>query len=88
MVGKVIDIDFYTANSLPPRLQAYAREQKFVPCDGIFAVKTLVESGKPPAYVFHNIGKSPADIKAFMHRLAAEDGADLDDVVRRAFSDT
>ena len=91
MTAIVCNIDFYCAGvSLPRPLTEEATRQGFtVPEGTLVAVRTLVDSHGPGpiSYQFDRVGNSPREIKAYMHRLAVEDGADLNEVAKRAFAD-
>ncbi len=82
---KVVNVDFFTRATLPPRLEAVAKKQSVDLGSGLIVVKTLI--GSPPSYDFDSVGTSPEDIQDFMTKLAVEDGVDLGKAVQKAFSE-
>jgi hypothetical protein len=83
--GRVTNVDFYEVANLPPQLARAARSQKANLGQGIVAVRTRI--GSEPTYEFMPVGSRPKDIKKFMAELAASDGVDLNEAVKRAFAD-
>jgi len=83
--SKVVNIDFFTKDTLPPRLEAVAKEQGVHLGSGLIVVKT--KSGHLPSYEFESVGTSPEDIQNLMRKLSEEDDADLGKVVKKAFSE-
>ncbi len=83
--GKVVNIDFFTKDTLPPRLEAVAKEQGIQLGASLIMVKT--KSGLLPSYEFDSVGTSPEDIQNFIKGLAEQDGVDLGEAVKKAFSE-
>jgi len=83
--GRVVNVDVYPAGKLPSHLAEEAKRQGFQADRGLIAVKTLI--GSPPSYEFDIVGSSPTQVKAFMVKLAKEDGVDLNEAVRAAFAE-
>ncbi len=83
--SKVVNVGFFTIATLPPRLEAVAREQGAQLGSGLIVVKT--KSGLLPSYEFDSVGTSPEDIQNLIKKLAEEDGADLGNAVKKAFSE-
>jgi hypothetical protein len=83
--GKVVNVDFYEAGKLPMKLAEIARRSKVDLGTGIVAVRTRI--GSEPTYEFIPVGRTPADVKSFMTNLAASEGGDLNEAVKRAFAD-
>lgn len=82
--SKVVDIDFFTIATLPPRLAVMAKEQGTQLGSDLIVVKTKC---CPPSYEFESIGSSPEEILAHMEKVAREDGVDLGNAVKKAFSE-
>jgi len=96
----VVDVDFYERNNVPKKIRedAYQTETDFTKRgDGlehqlvpkIVSVKTVFVMSEPVRikYVIEDVGSTPAEIKAYMHKLAKDDGCDLNEAVKRAFGD-
>jgi len=83
--GKVVNVDFYEARRLPDCLAKDARKQGMKLESGIISVKTLI--GSPPTYSYEYVGKTPEEVRKYMTRLAKDDGIDLSDAVKKAFSE-
>jgi len=81
---KVINVDFFTRATLPPRLESMAKEQGVQLGSGLIMVKTKC---CPPSYDFDSVGTSPEDIHNLMRGLAEEDGVDLGKAVKKAFNE-
>ncbi len=81
--GKVVGISFFLAEKLPQPLAEVAKAQDFGVSEGLIAVKTRI--GSPPTYEFEEVGSTSKDIKAYMGKLAHEDGTEIDDALKRAF---
>ncbi len=80
---RVVKIDFFTVETLPPRLKKTAEQKGTKLGKGVIAVKTII--GSPPSYEFVPIGSKPAEIQAFMEDLAKLDGVELGATVQKAF---
>ncbi len=83
--GKVVNIDFFTRDTLPPRLKVMAKEQGVQLGSGLIMVKT--KFGLLPSYDFVSVGTSPEDIQDLIRGLAEEDGVDLGKAVKKAFNE-
>ncbi len=83
--AKVVDIDFFTIDTLPPRLAAIAVEQGVKLGSDLIMVRTKI--GPAPSYQFDSVGSSPREIQKLMQKLASEDGVDLNSAVKRAFAE-
>jgi len=83
--GKVVNVDFYEASKLPAKLAEDAKRQNVDLGSGIVAVRTRI--GSEPNYEFIPVGRTPKDVKRFMTNLAASEGGDLSEAVKRAFAD-
>ena len=83
--GRVVNIDFYPAGKLPSPLAQEAQRQGFRASRGLVAVKTLI--GSPPSYEFEEVGSNPSQVKAYMVKIAKEDGADLNEAVKAAYAE-
>ena len=80
--AKVVQINLFMANNLPSRLSKAAKEQKVDLGKGVVAVKTVISS--PPSYEFIPVGTKPAEIQAFVQKLAKQDGVELSAAVQKA----
>jgi len=85
--SKVVNIDFFTIATLPPRLAVMAEEQSVQLGSDLIMVKTKCSKCCPPSYEFESIGSSPEDIQNLMKKLAKEDGVDLGKAVKKAFGE-
>lgn len=94
-LGKVVNIDFYQRDSMPPALVAeLVRRRVKVPphLSGkpvLVAVRTWVKPDAlaTPSYDFEFLGTMPKDIIRYFHKLAQEDGMDLNEVLKKAFGE-
>ena len=82
---KVVNIDFFTRETLPPRLKAVAEDQNVELGTDLIMVRTKI--GSAPSYQFDSVGSSPREIQELMQNLAREDGVDLGIAVQKAFGD-
>ncbi len=85
--AKVVNVDFFTRDTLPPRLTTMAEEQSVQLGSDLIMVKTKCSKCCPPSYEFESIGSSPEDIQNLMKKLGKEDGVDLGEAVTRAFGE-
>ncbi len=81
---RVVDIDVFTIDTLPPRLAAIAAEQGFILGSDLIIVTTEC---CPVLYAFEAVGSSPEEILAYMKKVARRDGVDLNNAVKRAFAE-
>lgn len=77
---QVIDVDFYRDDNLPNPLRKEIERQGIKIEKGLIAVKFIMSS--PLSYEFYMIGKNPENISKFYHKLAEEDGVDLNEVLK------
>lgn len=93
----VVDVDFYMHGQVPEKIVENARAWKTIfvaprletSSPRIVCVKTVFVMEEPVRikYVIDDVGRTPAEIKAYMHKLAKEDGCDLNQAVKRAFGE-
>jgi hypothetical protein len=83
--GDLVSVTFFQADNLPAPLAQEAKKQGVELKPGLLAVRLFIAS--PPRYEFESIGSSPADVKAYYTRLAAEDGETLDGIASRLSSE-
>ncbi|MCJ7816415.1 MAG: hypothetical protein MUP55_01030 [Candidatus Aenigmarchaeota archaeon] len=92
----VVDVDFYQFDNVPEKIMKEAEvkgEVRLPPLIPrmmpIVAVKTVFVMSNPVRikYIIETVGWTPAEIKAYMHKLAKEDGCDLNQAVKRAFGE-
>lgn len=87
MANRVCAINFYRSKALPTPLKIEAEKQQ-VHLDGpefLVAVRTSI--GQGVFYQFDHVGRTPNEIRDYFHRLAAEDGVDLNEAAKRAWGD-
>lgn len=81
---KAVNVDVFTRDTLPQRLATIATEQGVdLGTDLIFVTTYCC----PPSYVFEPVGSSPRDILAHLHKVAREEGVDLNEAAKRAFAE-
>jgi len=81
----VVDIDFYVWQTLPPKIKDYCGVDGKI--EGVIGVRTILVPGKGVRYQLDELGSTPEEICEYMHKLAREEGRDLNEVMKRAFGD-
>lgn len=85
-----LSFDFFTYETLPVVYKALAKKQGFkVRKDEVVAVKQVCIEWETCSYEcqFYHVGKTPDSVQKFFHKLAKEDGFDLNEVVKKAWGE-
>lgn len=73
--NEFFDIEFYRHDNLPELLREEAKKQNVEIKKGIIAVETIISSD--PQYKFNILGNKLENFRNLFHKLAKEDGIDL-----------
>lgn len=77
---ELFDIEFYRHDNLPEFLREEAKKQNIEIKKGIIAVETIISSDIQ--YKFNMLGNKLENFRNLFHKLAKEDGIDLNKALK------